>query len=112
MRKECDSFSPKEILVLINNAVAVSLKPDRVKITDARLRRLKAFANALIYPLQELVNGGLDEDTKKPFAPCLRAEELVTILCASALYVQAALVLETDRVPQARISDLLFKKMI
>ncbi len=112
MRREPSNYSAKEIAVLLNNAVAVSRHPETGDIDDRRLRQCKAFALAMIQPLEDLVNGGIDDEDGKPFPPCIRPEELVCILVAGALYIQQAVVLGTDVLPQTRVTEQLFREIL
>lgn len=111
MKKEVLSYSPREVSIMLNNAAAVSLHPTGHDITDARLRRLRNYAQALIEPLMDHVNGGVDE-TGEEYGPCLRSEELVAILACAALFTQATYVTDPGHLPQARITNLLFKKLL
>lgn len=112
MRKPDDKFTSKEIATILNNAVAVALHPDSGDISDARLRNLRHVALAMVEPLQEMLYGGVDEQTGAVFGPCMRPEELVAMLACAALFMQTSVIMQTDKLPHARISDLLFKKTL
>jgi len=113
MKKEILTFTPKELSTIINNSVVVSLHPAEGGImSEGRLRRLRNVAQAMLEPLHELVNGGVDEVTHQEFGPCITAEEMVSILLCAALHTQLSLVTPGEPFPQARIADSVFAKIL
>lgn len=108
MKKQNSLHTIRDVSVALNNMMAVVLHPESGEIKEPRLKRLREFSQALIAPLEELVNGGRDEQGE--FGPCLKPEELVAVLIAAALYVHLSSVSQTERLPNKDISDLLFDK--
>lgn len=96
-KKRDDRFNEKDIAASLNNAVLRALKPIRIEIDDAKLRRLRRYAMAVIHPTLEHVDAGL-----------LEPEELVGVLVTAALYVQLDQVMQTDKVPMAGKTKELF----
>ncbi len=105
-KKSLPNFSVKERGIALNNAVVACLRPQGAIISDARLRKLRAYAQALIKPLIEHVTGGVDDEGA--FPPCLSYEELTAILTSAALFVHLNHVLGSDKVPQKYVSDILY----
>lgn len=89
MKKEKkDLFTKREILTILNNAVIYSLSPSSGKIPEKRLRKLRAYAQALAaLPLKHL--------NDKVLTP----EELVAILAVSAMWVHCSKVMENSKIP-------------
>lgn len=109
MKRELGLFTPKEISVFLNNAVAAAMRPQSFAIQESRIRHDREFTEAMLKPLQDMVTGGVDENGKI-FPPCLRAEELVAILVTAAMFVQMSMVLHADKLPQAGVVEMLFDK--
>lgn len=76
-KKEKLTFSHREIVVALNNAVLLAKAPEPGVIPDARLAKLRAYATAVVKPLREHLE-----------TEALRPEELVLILSTAALLVQ------------------------
>lgn len=91
-------FSPKDIITVINNALALSSRPDAGEIGEGRLRRLSEYAQAVVKPCEEHIAEEL-----------LSAQELVVVLLSCALLVQAGLVPE-EKVPLLNLAKKLKKK--
>lgn len=80
-KKEPLTFSQREILTALNNAVVMSRKPARLgEIPDKRLAHLRQYALALVAPTRLHMGEDL-----------LRPEEVVHFLTTAALFFQAEL---------------------
>ena len=100
MAKRKDTFSQREIGSTLNNAVIRALKPTRIpEISDARLRDLRAYSQAVVEPTLAHVTEGF-----------LEYEELVGILVSAALFVQLKYVMQTDKMPAASRAKTLMEK--
>jgi hypothetical protein len=99
-RKNRKTYNEQEIGVALNNAVAAALRPESLghEVPDARLRKLREYALAVVEAPLEHVEEGL-----------LTAEELVAILSVGSLFVHLHHVLETDRLPFARLAVDLYE---
>lgn len=105
-KKNLPNFSSRERGTLLNNAVTACLRPQGAPISEARLRRLRNYAQALIQPLLEHCTGGVDDLGAYP--PCLTYEELSAILVSAALFVHLNNILGSDKVPQKYVTDILY----
>jgi hypothetical protein len=80
-----ETFSQREIQAVLNNAVLRTMSPTRIgPIPPERLRRLRAYTEALIEPTFEHVEEGY-----------MTAEELVAIFTIAALFTQMLRVMGT-----------------
>lgn len=105
-KKSLPNYSVKERGIALNNAVTACLRPQGAVLSEARLRRLRNYAQALIQPLIEHVTGGTDDEGE--FPACLSYEELTAILVSAALFVHLNHVLGSDKVPQKYVTDILY----
>jgi hypothetical protein len=95
--------SQKEIVTVLNNAVAATLRPARLgPIPEARLKRLHEVAKAIIAPAVELV------EPDETGTTILEPEELVAIMAVAALYTHLTVVMKTARVPFGGLSKEIF----
>lgn len=87
-------FTQRELAEAANNLVVKALRPLSLgEIPEERLRKLRAYAQAVIKPCFEHVEEGL-----------LRPEELVAIGAVFTMYTQTALVMHTDKLPMAPLA--------
>lgn len=95
--KKTSSFSQREIASSANNLVIQSLRPASIgEIPESRLRKLRAYSQALIAPLTKHLETGV-----------FRPEEVVMILATGALFVQMRHVMRTDKIPSGqRVADI------
>ncbi len=110
MKKSENSFSIKEISVILNNALTAVQNPDGQEIKPTRLVCLRKYANALLEPLLPHISGGVDEDTGERYPAFITAEEMTFILMAAAFMVHLSRVAKTDKLPNAEMAKLLFKQ--
>lgn len=88
MAKEKNTFTTKEIGAVLNNAVVMTKAAAEDLIPELRMRRLGAYALALVSPVKQDLEEGL-----------LTAEEGVFVLASSALLLHASEVQKTDKLP-------------
>lgn len=90
--------SAREIAIQLNNLTVLARMPATLgyAIPDGRLKKLRAYAEAIVDPLYR----HLDEDLLLP-------EELVFVLVACALMVQAGRVVGAGRLPAVEQAELL-----
>lgn len=107
MRKKVSKlYTNKELGSELYNCVQHSLNLQGKRISETRLRKLRAYAQALVEPLEDHVNGGTDDDG--PFEPCIKYEEVVAILVSAALFVHLSKVVGSDKLPAKYTSDILY----
>lgn len=84
--KAKDGFSQREIAIALNNCVTMASRPIKYgSFKQPELRKMREFAEALLEPVQELM------DLKDPEGvAALSPEKAVYVLLAAALYVQTA----------------------
>ncbi len=110
MKKDLNTFSPKEVGVALNNAVQAALHQTGAEVGDVRLRKLRAYALALIEPLSEHIDEQKYVEGGVTYAAPLSAEEAVVILLSAALVIHMRGVLGSDKLPMERVGDLVFKQ--
>ena|SRR6185369_3477187 len=112
MKKESQTFSPKELSIALNNCTQACSNPTGCDIMGNSLRRqkLREYALALLEPLLEHVKEGTFEEDGVVYPSALKPQELVFVLCMAALYVHLKEVVRTDRVPMGQICEWLFKQ--
>lgn len=94
------SYSQREIGEILNNAIAAVSRPEESpELTDQRLRKLRAYAQAVIEAPLEHVDEGL-----------LTHEELVFVLTVGALFTHLRHVQDMDKLPFAGAARELYKK--
>lgn len=86
MKKETNSA--RDIGLALNNAMALARTPASGAIVEGRMRRLSAYALALISPLEK----DLAEELLAP-------HEAVFILASAAMMAHALYVQKTDKLP-------------
>ena len=82
------TYTPRDLGAALNNAVAMSKASATDIMPELRMRRLSAYALALIAPVREDTAAGL-----------LIAEEAVFVLASAALLLHAMEVQKTDKLP-------------
>lgn len=88
-KQKKDLFTDREILTILNNCVVFTGAPaEGGPIHEARKRRLREYAQAIVAPA--IVH--VEEELLTP-------QELVHVLAAAALFVFLQYVCESDKVP-------------
>jgi hypothetical protein len=90
-KEKTNTFTARELGAVLNNAVAMAQATAKAVIPELRMRRLAAYALALITPVTEDLKEGL-----------LMPEEAVFVLSSAALIIHARDVQETDKLPFLR----------
>ena len=106
------SYTCKELGVLLNNAVAASLNLEDKAVPEARLRRLREYSQALLEPLLEHLKDQTYEEEGITYPAPLAAHELVSILQSAALYTHMLYVVGSEKLPQSKVAESLFKKSL
>ncbi len=112
MKRESQTFSPKELSIALNNCTQACLRPAGCDIMSNSLRRqkLREYALALIEPLLEHVHEGTFEEDGVVYPSALKPQELVAVLVTAALFVQIREVCKNEKVPMGAFAELLLEK--
>jgi len=92
-------FSPREQMTALNNAVVITASPETGGISEARKRKLREYAQALVEASYEHVEEGV-----------LTAQELVHVLAAGGLYVYIRFVGGGDKLPASLTSKEIYER--
>lgn len=104
---EKTTWTQREIAAAISNAVVQAAHPNSLKvIPPERMRCLREYAQAACEVMLEHTEETLPPDDR----PLLRPEELVLILLAGALFVQATKIMGSTSITNLEVGRLLFEK--
>lgn len=92
---EIKKYSPRDIGVVLNNALVAASRPEESEILLSRLRKLSEYAKAVVDPCSEHVDEKL-----------LTREELVVVLLSAALIVQATDNPQLDKLPMTSLAKI------